>query len=246
MCYTNGPRCGTEAMKMLQKAEASGNVSKIAEARHEYNLTNEGIRELRDSGQIQKANQYQSMRDQKIVVSKKISTERKNQMGRFERFKEWASKNRDTVECRKGTWSNESKTSFKTRRRKVAAVAGVGFLSVSLLTGCSVNNQADYAAACKDAKTNVRVSDDKCSDKGGSSGVYGWYYVPMGSHVAPVGSPMSGGTSQIGDNVTRKAGVDAKGATVTSDGFGKKGATTKSGFGSGGAKGGGRGGGHGG
>lgn len=247
MCYTNGPRCANEAMKSLNRAEASGNPQEIREAQHEYNLTPEGIQKLKDSGQEQLSVKYQAERDRKIALSKKITAERNNQKGRMQRFKSWANKNKEVYAARKATWGENVKVSLKTRRKKIVAVAGVGFLSVSLMTGCAVDNKAEYAAACQDAKSQTRVSDDKCSDTNGSNaGLYAWYFMQMGRNVPAVGQPLTGGVTSIPDSATRKAGVDTKGQTVTADGFGKKGASTKGGFGSGGAKGGGRGGGHGG
>jgi hypothetical protein len=58
MCYTKpGPRCSNHATKTLAKAQAAyaadnsdSNGEALAQARHDYNLTPKGVKELRDEG----------------------------------------------------------------------------------------------------------------------------------------------------------------------------------------------------
>lgn len=51
MCYAKpGPRCSGHAKQRLNKALESGDAARIREARREYNITPQGIAELKDAG----------------------------------------------------------------------------------------------------------------------------------------------------------------------------------------------------
>lgn len=219
MCYAHGPRCPKHAKQILRTALKERNEVDIKDARNEYYTTTEGINKLRSQGRDDIADKYQLRRDS-LIARSKVLTEQKKQE-------------------EKGTGFNRL---LKSRKSKVVVIAGTGFLAASLLTGCSTNSDADYAKVCKDAKSNQRVSDDKCSDEGTSHGAYGWYFFSMmnnnNSRVPALGAPLSGGATSIPDTATSKAGVSSSGETVSRSGFGKGGATSKSGFGGGGAKGG--------
>lgn len=219
MCYTNGPRCPKHAKQILRTALASRDKDAIQEARKEYYTTTEGIQKLRSQGREDKANQFAQRRKNKIVESKIISAANK---------------------AEKADAKRNSGGFLKSRKSKVLVIAGTGFLAASLLSGCSTNSDADYAKVCHDSKSQQRVSDDKCSNDGASSGIYGWYFLSMMNNksatVPAVGAPLSGGATSIPDSATSKAGVKSTGETVSRSGFGKGGATSKSGFGGGGAK----------
>lgn len=239
MCYTNGPRCSKEGRKAYDRALRKGNSEAIDKAKIEYYTTTDGISELREKGLNDLAEQFQKRRTVLIATSKAIDAERAAQKVRKEKY-ENALK---TAPAEKKSWSSGVVPVFKTRKAKVAVVAGTGFLAASLLTGCSTSDEAEYAAVCQDAKSQQRISDDKCSDGStGGSGAYMWYFMGMNSRVPAVGAPLSGGTTSIPDTANYKSGVNTAGEHVTKQGFGKSGAVSKSsGFGSGGAKGGGRG-----
>lgn len=241
MCYTNGPRCSKEGRKAYDKALRKGNRADIEKAKLEYYTTTDGIAELKEKGLNDLASQFQERRSIMIASSKAVDAERVAQKARKEKY-EQALK---AAPAEKKTWSSGITPVFKTRKAKVAAVAGTGFLAASLLTGCSTSDEAEYAAVCQDAKSQQRVSDDKCSDGStGGSSAFIWYYMGMNSRVPAIGSPLSGGQHSISDNANFKKGVNPSGEHVTRQGFGKSGATSKSGgMGSGGAKGSGRGGG---
>lgn len=217
MCYAHGPRCPKHAKQILRAALKERNDTDIKDARNEYYTTTEGITKLRSQGRTELADKYQ-LRRESLIARSKVLTEQKKQE-------------------EKGTGFNQL---LKSRKSKAVIIAGTGFLAASLLTGCSTDSDADYAKVCKDAKSNQRVSDDKCSDDGAHSSVYGWYFFSMmnnsSSRVPAVGAPLSGGATSIPDTATTKSGVNTAGDTVSRSGFGKGGATSKSGFGSGGAK----------
>lgn len=217
MCYAHGPRCPKHAKQILKTALKERNESDIKDARNEYYTTTEGITKLRNQGRTELADKYQQRRES-LIARSKVLTEQKKQ-------------------DEKGTGFNRL---LKSRKSKAVIIAGTGFLAASLLTGCSTSNDADYAKVCKDAKSNQRVSDDKCSDDGPHSSGYGWYFFSMmnnnNSRVPALGAPLSGGATSIPDTATSKAGVNSAGDTVSRSGFGKGGATSKSGFGAGGAK----------
>lgn len=210
MCYTHGPRCSKHAKVSLRAALASRDNERIAEAKREYLTTTEGIAKLRSQGKEELAEKFAARRANLIERSKRLTKEAKEQA---------------KVPL---TFSNV----LKSRKSKVVVVGATGFLAATLLTGCSTSDDADYAAACKDAKSNQRVSDDKCSDDGIHSGAYGWYFFGMNnnssSRVPAIGAPMtSGGVTDIPDGKNYKYGVNTNGDTVTRDGFGKGGSYVK-------------------
>lgn len=215
MCYTHGPRCSKHAKVSLRAALASRDNERIAEAKREYLTTKEGIAKLRSQGKEELAEKLAARRAKLIERSKRLTKEAKEQ------------------EKTPLTFSNV----LKSRKSKVVVVGATGFLAATLLTGCSASDDADYAAACKDAKSNQRVSDDKCSDDGIHSGVYGWYFYGMnknsgsnnnGTRVPAIGAPMtSGGVTDIPDGKNYKYGVNPSGDTVTREGFGKGGSYVK-------------------
>lgn len=206
MCYTHGPRCSKHAKASLRSALASRDNERIAEAKREYLTTTEGIEKLRSQGKADLADKFAARRANLIERSKRLTKEAKEQA-------------KTPL-----TFSNV----LKHRKSKVVVVGATGFLAASLLTGCSASSDADYAAACKDAKSTQRVSDDKCSDDGIHSGAYGWYFYSMNSRVPAIGAPMtSGGVSDIPDGKNYKYGVNTSGDTVTRDGFGKGGSYVK-------------------
>lgn len=223
MCYAHGPRCPKHAKQILRTALQERDDSAIKDARNEYYTTTEGITKLRNQGKTQLADKYELRRKTLIARSKELTAQKK---------------------------AEERGTGFsgmmKSRKSKALVIAGTGFLAASLLTGCSTDNDADYAKVCKDAKSNQRVSDDKCSDDGHSNAAYGWYFFSMmnnnnnntnsGTRVPAIGAPLAGGATSIPDTATSKAGVNPSGDTVSRSGFGKGGATSKSGLGGGGAK----------
>lgn len=206
MCYTHGPRCSKHAKTSLRVALASRDNEKIAEAKREYLTTTEGIQKLRNQGKDELADQFAARRAALIERSKRLTKEAKEKANA------------------PITFSNV----MKNRKSKTLAVATTGFLAASLLTGCSTSSDAEYAATCKDAKSNQRVSDDKCSDDGINSGVYGWYFFSTNnSRIPAVGAPLSGGATDIPDGKNYKYGVNPSGDTVTRDGFGRGGAYVK-------------------
>jgi hypothetical protein len=117
-------------------------------------------------------------------------------------------------------------------RKSGAVILGISaVLASAVLTGCSPSGDvidADYAQTCQDKTTKQRVEDEKCSDKGRSSGHYGWYFLPMGNsgstssrYLPSVGAPLAGGVDSIPPGATSKSGTPAKGATsVSRGGFG--------------------------
>jgi hypothetical protein len=217
MCYAHGPRCPKHAKQILRSALKERNESEIKDARNEYYTTTEGITKLRNQGRTELADKFQQRRES-LIARSKVLTEQKKQE-------------------EKGTEFNHL---LKSRKSKAVIIAGTGFLAASLLTGCATDSDADYAKVCKDAKSNQRVSDDKCSDDGPNNSAYGWYFFSMmnnnNSRVPALGAPLSGGATSIPDTATSKSGVNTSGDTVSRSGFGKGGATSKSGFGAGGAK----------
>lgn len=242
MCYTNGPRCSKEGRKAYSKALKTGNPADIEKAKLEYYTTTDGIAELEEKGLDDLAGQFKQRRNILIATSRTIDAERAAQKARKQKYEEALK----SAPSEKKTWSSGITPVFKSRKSKVAVVAGTGFLAASLLTGCSTNDEAEYAAVCQDAKSQQRVSDDKCSDGStGGSSAFMWYFMGMNSRVPAIGAPLSGGATSIPDTSNFKKGVNPGGETVTKQGFGKTGATSKSsssgGFGNGGAKGGGRG-----
>lgn len=212
MCYAHGPRCPKHAKKILRDALKERNEPEIQDARKEYFTTTEGINKLRRQGRNDLADKYE-LRRKTLIERSKVLTAQKKQ--------------------------DEKGTGFsgvvKSRKSKAVVVVGTGFLAASLLTGCNTSSDADYARVCQDAKSQQRVSDDKCSDEGVRSNVYGFYYFSMMNNqtarVPAIGAPLAGGATSIPDSATFKSGVKASGDSVARSGFGKGGATSKGGIG---------------
>ena len=113
------------------------------------------------------------------------------------------------------------------RRSSGVAIGVTALLASALLTGCSPDGEvidADYAKVCQDRTTQERAEDDRCSDQGVSSGLYGWYFLAMGSgrrSIPAVGSGLSGGTTSVPSGATSRSGVAPDGASsVSRGGFG--------------------------
>lgn len=112
------------------------------------------------------------------------------------------------------------------RRSPGVAIGVTALLASALLTGCSPEGEvidADYAKVCQDRTTQERAEDDRCSDQGVSSGLYGWYFLAMGSGrrgIPAVGSGLSGGTTSIPSGATSRSGVASDGSSVSRGGFG--------------------------
>ncbi|MDQ1288774.1 MAG: hypothetical protein QG622_2340 [Actinomycetota bacterium] len=119
-------------------------------------------------------------------------------------------------------------------RRSAAIAIPLSVLVGAVLTGCG-GAGPDYQGVCQDTATNRRLPDASCSqsdrDDGGRGGGGGhggggtrWVYLPRGSHVAPVGAPLSGWTSSAphGASVAR-GGAPVKGGVVNRGGFGGRG-----------------------
>lgn len=80
-------------------------------------------------------------------------------------------------------------------RKRTAAITIGGVLAGLALAACG-SETPDYSRICKDAKTDIRVEDDKC-DNGGSGGSYVHSYHSGGSKAPAVGSKVTGGSSSI-------------------------------------------------
>jgi hypothetical protein len=119
------------------------------------------------------------------------------------------------------------------RRSSSVALGVTALLSSALLTGCSPDGDvidADYAKVCQDKTSQERAEDDRCSEDGVRSGVYGWYFLAMGTgrrSIPAVGSGLSGGTTSIPSGATSRAGVAPDGASsVSRGGFGSSNGST--------------------
>ena len=119
------------------------------------------------------------------------------------------------------------------RRSSSVALGVTALLSSALLTGCSPDGDvidADYAKVCQDKTSQERAEDDRCSDDGVRSGVYGWYFLPMGSgsrSIPAVGAGLSGGTTSVPSGATSRSGVAPDGASsVSRGGFGSSNGST--------------------
>lgn len=140
------------------------------------------------------------------------------------------------------------KAMARRRMRSVKVTLGLTALVATSLTGCGGDDKKlEYAAICVNPKTNERLDDDQCKDDheydGHSGGMY-WFYMPTngGYVMPPVGGHYAntGGTYRVsevrsssGKPVTvQRGGLPKTGgsiSTVTKGGFGKSGASGKSG-----------------
>jgi hypothetical protein len=127
-----------------------------------------------------------------------------------------------------------SPTSGARARRSSGVALGVtALLASALLTGCSPDGEvidADYAKVCQDRTTEERAEDNRCSEQGVSSGLYGWYFLAMGAgrrSIPAVGAGLSGGTTSVPSGATSRSGVSPDGASsVSRGGFGSSNGTT--------------------
>ena len=120
--------------------------------------------------------------------------------------------------------------------RSAGVTLGLTALVAASLTGCSNNNQPDYAAICVDPQTQTRSDDENCKDDReyhGSGAGFFWFYMATrgGGLVPPIGGRYNTaqGTYTIprtGSPTIKRGGVDKKGGdigTITRGGFGKSG-----------------------
>lgn len=87
MCYTAGPRCSPHAAKALLDARKEGLPADIQKAENDFNLSPAGIKAIRDTGNISRADELQKKRSEMIKKSKEIAETNviiKNQMEEFE------------------------------------------------------------------------------------------------------------------------------------------------------------------
>ncbi|WP_258062512.1 tRNA-dihydrouridine synthase [Arthrobacter sp. B0490] len=117
--------------------------------------------------------------------------------------------------------------SRRARRSSGVALGVTALLASALLTGCSPDGEvidADYAKVCQNRTTEERAEDDRCSEQGASSGLYGWYFLAMGAgrrSIPAVGAGLSGGTTSVPSGATSRAGFSPDGASsVSRGGFG--------------------------
>ncbi|MHA7210311.1 tRNA-dihydrouridine synthase [Arthrobacter sp. MDT1-65] len=132
-----------------------------------------------------------------------------------------------------GTPAPRAEHTRRARRSSGVALGVTALLASALLTGCSPDGEvidADYAKVCQDRSTEERAEDDRCSEKGVSSGLYGWYFLAMGSgrrSIPAVGAGLSGGTTSVPSGATSRSGVRPDGASsVSRGGFGSSNGTT--------------------
>jgi hypothetical protein len=120
--------------------------------------------------------------------------------------------------------------------RSAGVTLGLTALVAASLTGCSNNNQPDYAAICVDPQTQTRSDDENCKDDReyhGSGAGFFWFYMATrgGGLVPPIGGRYNAaqGTYTVprtGSPTIKRGGVDKKGGdigTITRGGFGKSG-----------------------
>jgi hypothetical protein len=120
--------------------------------------------------------------------------------------------------------------------RSAGVTLGLTALVAASLTGCSNNNQPDYAAICVDPQTQTRSDDENCKDDReyhGSGAGFFWFYMATrgGGLVPPIGGRYNAaqGTYTIprtGSPTIKRGGIDKKGGdigTITRGGFGKSG-----------------------
>lgn len=107
------------------------------------------------------------------------------------------------------------------RKSTVVTVGAVAVLTVALIL--SEDPDYDFAAVCVDEATKQRVDDDQCDGDHSHVGFYGgrgWYYVPRGGTVAPVGQQVSGGSTDLPfAERSYGSGFDRAGGIVTRGGF---------------------------
>lgn len=110
--------------------------------------------------------------------------------------------------------------------RKRSAIVGVGAVALAVTAIVAISNDggADNRGVCVDRSTDTRVSDERCDDDssvtGGSSGGYGWYYIPSGRTAPGVGEKVSGqGSYTPPASSVKRGGVAYDGGEVTRGGF---------------------------
>ena len=113
---------------------------------------------------------------------------------------------------------------MRLRRTGKLALGVTGLLASAMMTGCTPGGEvidADYAKACQDKRSEIRVEDNHCSEDGRAGGYYGWYfYQTGGGTVPPVGSKLTGGTTTPPAAGKSVKSAPSKGGTVARGGFG--------------------------
>jgi hypothetical protein len=76
-----------------------------------------------------------------------------------------------------------------------AGVLAAAFLGLAGVGAASaIGGGDDYDRYCVDARTDTRVTDERCDREGG---YYNWYYLNRGSRAPGVGEHMSGGSYTV-------------------------------------------------
>ncbi|MDX6250616.1 MAG: hypothetical protein QOF10_3976 [Kribbellaceae bacterium] len=132
-------------------------------------------------------------------------------------------------------------TEPRRRMRSAGITLGLTALVAASLSGCSNDDQPDYAAICVDPQTEQRTDDGNCKDDReyhGSGAGFFWFYMATrgGGLVPPIGGRYNtaGGSYTIpsqrpggtGSPTIKRGGLDTKGGdigTITRGGFGKSG-----------------------
>jgi hypothetical protein len=132
-------------------------------------------------------------------------------------------------------------TEPRRRMRSTGITLGLTALVAASLTGCSNDNQPDYAAICVDPQTQQRTDDGNCKDDreyhGSGAGFFWFYMATRGNFLVPPvggryntadGTYSSSGlrNAQGGTATVKRGGLDTKGGkigTITRGGFGKTG-----------------------
>ena len=111
---------------------------------------------------------------------------------------------------------------MSTPRRSQAVALGITAVLAAGLSGCGSDAEYDFAGVCVDKQTQVRVDDEQCDDNNTvyRSGGYGWYFIPLGTSAASVGSRVTGGTYSDPGTSASRGGVSRSGGTVARGGFG--------------------------
>lgn len=126
------------------------------------------------------------------------------------------------------TSANSRPAKLKRRRRRTLIIG----LSVTALTAGAVvavvasrQHDPDYAQVCVDDQGN-RVVDAQCgSEAGRGSGIYHWYFYPIGRSIPPIGGSTRsypGYQENRPSSGTSRPGFKSSGGTVNRGGFGGK------------------------
>jgi hypothetical protein len=119
--------------------------------------------------------------------------------------------------------------------RSAGITLGLTALVAASLTGCSSDDQPDYAAICVDPQTEQRTDDGNCKDDReyhGSGAGFFWFYMATrgGGLVPPIGgrynTAQGSFTTPAGSPTIKRGGLDTKGGDIgkiSRGGFGKAG-----------------------